>query len=112
MPAVRDCAGDTMTLLDLLEETETTHSRFLKFHADNPQVYEALHRLAVDLVDAGQRRFSIAMIYEVLRWQHAMRTTDTQFKLNNDFRAGYARLLMANDSKLVGVFETRRANEN
>ena len=103
-----------MTLLDLLDEetSETMHSRFLKFHADNPQVYEALHKLAVDLVERGQRKFGISMIYEVLRWQHAMRTTDPKFKLNNDFRAGYARLLMANDQRLCGVFETRRSSDD
>jgi hypothetical protein len=100
-----------VTLLDLLEETETNRSRFLKFHEENPQVYEALHRLALDLVDAGHSKFGISMIYEVLRWQHAMRTTDPRFKLNNDFRAGYARLLMANDPRLSGVFETRRVHE-
>ena len=86
----------------------TLEQKFQVFHAANPLVYEALRKLALDLVERGQTRFGISMIYEVVRWRHFMRTNDdTGWKLNNSYRSRYARLLAANEPQLANVFETR-----
>ena len=78
------------------------------FHAENPHVYEMLRHLALDAARHG-RRLGIAMLFEVLRWQYAMNTTDqaSEFKLNNNYRAFYARLLMEKEPELQDYFETR-----
>ena len=102
---------DLMPLEDV-DEKLSLEERFELFHARNPQVYETLRDLALDLVDRGKTKIGIAMIYEVLRWQHAMRTKDDNgYKLNNDFRSRYARLIMDNEPRLAGVFETRRIHD-
>lgn len=89
-------------------ERETIEQRFRGFHQQNPRVYDALRKLAVDLVQMGHERVGMKMLFEVVRWQHAMRTTkDGGFKLNNDFTALYARLLMDREPALAGRFETR-----
>lgn len=82
---------------------------FEHFHAANPWVYEALRRLALDLVHRGRKKVGIGMLFEVLRWQHSRQTTDehSDFKLNNNLRSRYARLLMENEEELAGVFEVR-----
>jgi hypothetical protein len=98
-----------MNLLDFLESRPVT--KFEDFHSKNPHVYESLRQLALDLVDAGHSHFGIAMIYETLRWQHAMRTTDKDFKLNNSYRAAYARMLMDREPKLAGVFDLRSTHD-
>jgi hypothetical protein len=104
----------TITIPNLFDEFEdidiglTPAQRFAKFHSANPHVYEALKKLALDLVERGHERIGIGMLFEVLRWQHAMRTTDPDFKLNNIYRSRYARLLMDQEPRLAGVFETRR----
>lgn len=82
---------------------------FWKWHAQNPQVYSELVSLARRLRDRGHRKVGIGMLFEVLRWRHAMRTTGDAdgFKLNNNYRALYARLIMEQEDDLAGMFELR-----
>lgn len=84
-------------------------SDFWTFHADNPQVYTRLVSLARRLVERGHSTIGIGMLFEVLRWHHAMTTNDaaSDFKLNNNYRALYARLIMTREGDLDGVFRTR-----
>ena len=82
--------------------------QFKAFHAANPHVYEHLRTLALN----ARRKditVGIAMLFEVLRWQYLMATSDasSEFKLNNNYRAFYARLLMEQEPELAGYFETR-----
>ncbi len=86
-----------------------------KFHAENPHVYEHLHRLALKM--AGVRWvLSISLIWEVMRWELMFTThgekmvnpdTGEPFKLNNNHRAYYARLLMDSDPRLADRFRIR-----
>ncbi len=80
---------------------------FREFHAENPHVYRLLRDGALELRLAGWKHFGIAALYEGLRYQRALETTTDDFKLNNDFRALYARLLMEQEPELHGLFETR-----
>ena len=53
------------------------------------------------------------MIWETLRYNYALRTKDaSKFKLDNSLRAPYSRLLMANEPRLAGVFETRHSKHD
>lgn len=82
---------------------------FWLFHSENPQVYEALARLAREWkVRRPGRRLGIKMLFEVLRWQVAMSTSGDDFKLNNSYHSYYARLLMDRERDLEGLFELRR----
>ena len=87
----------------------TLEEQFAAFHSANPHVYQALRRHALAMVRRGQHKIGIKMLFEVLRWQHAMTTTDaaSAFKLNNNYAPFYARLLMDNEPELSGAFETR-----
>lgn len=88
----------------------TLADRFDEFHRNNPAVYDALVRLAREWVAATNgRKVGIGALYEVARWQIAIATGDGDFKLNNDFRAFYARKLMAENTDLDGLFELRRS---
>ena len=85
----------------------TLEQRFDAFHAANPHVYANLRRLALDAQRKG-RTVGIKMLFEVLRWQYAMQTTDdSDFKLNNSYTSFYARLLMEREPELQNYFETR-----
>ena len=81
---------------------------FREFHAANPHVYEGLRDGALDLRRAGWKHFGIARLYEGLRYQRAVVTTADDFKLNNNFRALYARMLMEQEPELAGFFELRQ----
>lgn len=98
---------DGLLLVD--EQPGTIAERFVTFHETNPDVYAALVAHTRELVELGHQRVGIGMLWEVLRWSH-MRTGDptSDFKLNNDYRSHYARLIMDQEPDLADVFETRR----
>ena len=86
-----------------LEETA-----FDRFHSDNPRVYQVLVRLAREWVNRfGSHKLGVATLYETARWEISIATKDADFKLNNNFRAYYARLLMAQEPDLAGLFDLR-----
>ena len=87
----------------------TIEDNFNVFHNRNPHVYKSLVDMAKEY--RRQRRSSrvgIATLWEALRWSYLITTTDDAFKLNNSYRALYARIIMANEPELRGLFETRR----
>jgi hypothetical protein len=87
----------------------TIEERFQAFHQANPWVYDALCRLARQRVRHGIRRIGIGMLFEVLRWEWQGATSDpnAEWRINNSYRSRYARLIMATEQDLAGVFETR-----
>lgn len=89
---------------------DTIETRFAKFHALNPHVFNALRDLALSLKQGGRQQYSIAGLFEILRFRGALRTQGDGFKLNNSYRALYARKLMREVPGLAGFFETRRRN--
>jgi hypothetical protein len=90
-------------------EATTLQEKFEVFHTKNPWVYMVLVKLARDLMARGRRRIGIGMLFEVLRWQYQMATVDpaSDFKLNNNYRSRYARLIMENEPDLADAFEVR-----
>lgn len=93
----------------MTDDDETTSKRFEEFHRDNPMVYATLCRLARSWVRRhdGRRKLGINSLVEVVRWEFAMQTTDTEYKINNNYAPYYARLLMEEQSDLWGLFDTR-----
>lgn len=91
-------------------EPLTIGERFERFHRTNPHVLDALVGLSRQLVRRGHRRLGMKMLFEVLRWQSMLQTTDTDgegFKLCNSYTAHYARLVMRVCPDLDGVFNVR-----
>ena len=80
---------------------------FMAFHGDNPQVYKALTRFAREWKGAGKDRIGVKCLYERVRWELSLSTTG-EFKLNNNYTAFYARLIMAQEPDLKNLFTTRR----
>lgn len=94
-----------------VEKRETIRETFEDFHAANPHVYEYLREYALMVKRAG-RRIGMKALFERLRWDYLVSTvTNTGFKLNNNYTAYYARLLMENEPELRGFFETRERGE-
>lgn len=86
----------------------TIAQRFEQFHAENPHVYTTLVRLAREwIVQTGQHKLAIATLFERARWDIVISTNDPEFRLNNNFRAFYARLMMSQEPDLAGLFEVR-----
>ena len=52
----------------------------------------------------------MGMLFELLRWDHMMQTDgDEPFKLNNNYRAYYARLIEKHEPDLRGVYTMRKS---
>lgn len=82
--------------------------RFDRFHESHHEVYEGLLALTRKYHSAGRRR-GISFFVEVLRHSFFMEGRDDQgFKLNNDFRSRYARLIEERNPDLAGYFRKRR----
>lgn len=83
-------------------------TKFEEFHANNPKVYETLVRLARQWVSTtGRHKIGIGALTERTRWEIAIATSDPDFKINNSYRAWYARLIMRQEPDLAGLFELR-----
>lgn len=118
---VEETASPQPDLLSLLADAQTdgaderdspltAAAKFERFHADNPRVYATLCRLAREwIARMGRRKVGIAALYEVTRWEIALATNDPDFKVNNDYRAYYSRLLMANEPDLSDLFDLRQS---
>lgn len=87
----------------------TLQQAFDDFHRRNPHVYVALVRMARTVKAAGRERVGIGMLFEVLRWDYLVNTSHSvdDFKLNNNHRSRYARLIMEQERDLADFFETR-----
>lgn len=103
----RQYDGEQLDLITLLCGPATVAERFREFHAANPHVYDTLVALTREYVRrTGRHTVGIAAVFERARWEMALQTTETP-KLNNSYRAYYARLIMAREEDLREVFATR-----
>lgn len=87
--------------------TSTIQERFEAFHRANPSVLKVIISIARELRNAGMSKFGISLVYERIRWLYAIQTHGDDYKVNNDFRAFYARVAMCLCEDLDGVFDIR-----
>lgn len=111
MHAVHD---DSPTLFDVAPlvappKEGSIEQQFMDFHRANPWVYTALVSLAREhRARRPDTRVGIGMLFEVLRWSYNRRTTGDEFKLNNNYRSRYSRLIAEREQDLADAFEMRR----
>lgn len=102
------------TLWTIQKPKKSIRERFTIFHNGNPKVYAEIVDIARQMRSRGVQKMGISLIFERLRWLHFIEVQTAEgFKLSNDFRAEYARLIMSREPDLDGFFETRtlrRAN--
>lgn len=89
------------------ERKLSIQEQFALFHARNPHIYRLLVGLAREWVEAGHERCGIGMLFEVLRFRRGVHTSGDDFKLNNNYRSRYSRLIESEEPDLAGLFETR-----
>lgn len=92
-----------------LDEADRIERAFWAFHVGNPRVYTELRNHALHLRRKGHTHYGVKALFEVVRFHRAMETTDKceEWRLNNNYTALYARLLMANEPELRDFFRTR-----
>ena len=90
-----------------LKGTRSIEERFNLFHQANPHVLEALERLTAQELTAGHHRLAIDDLFSALRWRFRTPTSGRGWRLNNDYRSRYARLIKDRHPEWADVFETR-----
>ncbi len=86
----------------------TLRDRWEQFHLENPHVYRLFERFALEAARAGARQIGAALVWERMRWYTSFEVRGEEtYRLNNSYRAFYARLFMAQHHELGEFFETR-----
>lgn len=80
--------------------------RFIEFHKANPDVWEMFKRFAFSARESGRKCHSAKSIMERIRWEvETVHRSD--FKINNNFTALYARMLVQKYPEFGEFFEFR-----
>lgn len=83
----------------------------LTFHRTHPEVWDLFARFALELLRSGRKRIGAGAIWERIRWETMVNpdyADRKEFKLNNNFRAFYARRFERMYPGYEGCFEKRR----
>jgi len=81
--------------------------RFNKYHKANPHVYAEFVKQATEMKKHASK-CSAWLIIAKIRWDHKVKAGDgEEFKINNDYIAIYARLLIYNLPEFEGFFELK-----
>lgn len=86
-------------------------AKFWRYHKENPHVFELFRHYSMAVKKAGRKTYGAGAIFERIRWHLSVETSGDDFKLNNNFRSCYARLLIMEDSSFDGFFLTRTSME-
>lgn len=104
MHAVAQTQSFTPTLFDRPAAPKTA---FEIFDSENPQVWKLFVKFAFDVIKAGHDRFSADSILHRIRRATSVETTDSHYKINNNYSADYARKFMKQFPEYKDFFETR-----
>jgi len=91
--------------------TDRIAENFEKFHAENPHVFEMFSRFAIEMW-LRREHGSASLIFERMRWEFMLDTGHDAPRLNNNYRALYAREWEGRNPNRRGFFRKRirRAN--
>jgi hypothetical protein len=81
---------------------------FLKYHEDNPQVYEKFRDITQRTIAKGFKHYSAKAIFELCRWHTGVEGND-EFKVNNNYTPLYARLFEKEFPLYAGFFRKRES---
>ena len=99
--------GEAMTNLTRLEEMREQVTRF---HNEHPEIYDLFVRFTKERIAIGFQNYSVNAVFERIRWECDSVGGNDQatFKLNNNYRAFYARRFMKMYPQFEGFFRTRK----
>ena len=81
---------------------------FEQYHKQNPDIWYAFKEIAMEAKMKGFKTYSANGIFEVIRWHQGTRDGNDGFKVNNNYRADYARKLMNEHPEFKGFFRIKQ----
>lgn len=83
-------------------------ARFKVWLAQNQHVFQMFEHVAEEtFIRKGLKRYRAGIIANVARWKHDIKKTGETFRVDNDFVAPLARLLVALRPEFQGFFDLR-----
>ena len=96
------------TLLETIHECPTGYMEgFDAWVANNQSIFESIVDQAYLVHARGHKHYAIATLWEVARHHAMLAEKNSEFKLNNNWCADVARLIMATHPMLSGMFTLR-----
>ena len=83
------------------------NDEFIAFNTNNPEVWVMFRDFTFQLISAGRKRFGAKAIFERIRWEKILTTSDKDFKINNNYCAYYARMFMNIYPEYLKFFRVR-----
>jgi len=78
------------------------------FHKKHPEVWDLFVQFTNEMIRRGFKNYSVNAIFERIRWEKDAGGNGVEsFKLNNNYRALYARRFMKMYPEYEGFFRTR-----
>lgn len=84
--------------------------QFLKFHHENPRVYELFSKFTHQVIERGHQHYSADAIFHRIRWHTSVETTDPDFKIGDHNRVFYARLWCQKNPTHADLFRSKETN--
>jgi hypothetical protein len=81
--------------------------QFIKYHQENPHIYDLFKKFASEARASGRQRFGVGMISERVRWYVDIETRGDAFKINNNYRSCYVRMMILEDPGYETFFKRR-----
>ena len=82
--------------------------QFVAFHNSHPEIWELFEHFAFEKIKQGFKNYSSKGIFERIRWEIALPEPEgSDFKLNNNYTAFYARTFMLRHPQYEGFFRLR-----
>lgn len=95
------------TLFDDLETKE--HKDFIKYHNENPHIYNMFRHYALEAIKKGHKRLSAEFIICILRWETGARAYNDSYKINNNVKPFYSRMFLREFPNYKSFFEIRKS---
>ena len=89
------------------ENDKRTRNLWWEFHYYNPGVYALFKRFALEMIGNGVSKSSPWLIVNRIRWEIALKTFGSEYKLPNEFIAYYSRLFMRDHPQYGKFFNTK-----
>lgn len=107
---ITDALGEAVRCMSSTTETRADQllAAFVKFHTDNPQIWELFCRFTQEAIASGRKHYSADCVCHRIRWNTEVETSGSDVKINNNHTAYYARMFQAKYPEHAGFFRNRK----
>lgn len=83
--------------------------KFRTYHLSHPKVFILFKQYANEMIKSGREHYSAEIIINQIRWHHDIQSKGADvFKISNDFKPLYARLLVFKYPEFKDFFQFRQ----